>query len=192
MEADPGPEEDINFGNFQAKVMSYAIIKFSVTLTNGFVVRWNDQMAHVKYKKMTDGTTGIYIAGAAIATPPNGSGIHLFPGDTLSITHTVSFGDIDPEEHKLAGGGHIGPLAAYSISYDKIVLGAKRPEVDKLPGLREKVKCPVSGAMGNLQTTIIYLNDTAKWTRGQIADWLETLDVDLRFKPKEEKEVEHV
>lgn len=58
-------------------------------------------------------------------------------------------------------------------------------EVRLLPGLDEKVKHPVDGGMGTLRITIIHLNDTHKWTREQIADWLETLDVDIRFKPKE-------
>ncbi len=68
-----------------------------------------------------------------------------------------------------------GPGA--ELSYNK-----RLSEVNKLPGLREVVKHPVDGRMLELETAIINLNDSHQWTREQIADWLETLDVDLRFK----------
>jgi hypothetical protein len=32
-----------------------------------------------------------------------------------------------------------------------------------------------------LSSVIIHLNDDHAWTREQVADWIETLDVDLRF-----------
>lgn len=54
-------------------------------------------------------------------------------------------------------------------------------EVHKLPGLSEKVTCPWSGRQEELKVVIINLNDKARWTRQEIADWLETLDIDLRF-----------
>lgn len=55
------------------------------------------------------------------------------------------------------------------------------PEVSKLPGVKEFVKCPVRGERKMLEDVIILLNDKHKWSREQIADWLETLDIDLRF-----------
>lgn len=39
----------------------------------------------------------------------------------------------------------------------------------------------------SIPDTIMHLNDRHKWTREEIADWLETLDVDLRFKTPEQK-----
>lgn len=39
-----------------------------------------------------------------------------------------------------------------------------------------------------IKTLIMHLNDSHKWTREQIADWLETLDVDLSFKTKENED----
>ncbi len=61
--------------------------------------------------------------------------------------------------------------------------GNKRlPEVDKLPGLTAIVKNPVTQREDELETVIITLNDINKWSRDKIADWLETLDIDLRFK----------
>lgn len=58
---------------------------------------------------------------------------------------------------------------------------ARHPSVSKLPGVTEMVKCPRRGTVHELEDVIIFLNDSAKWTRHQIADWLETLDLDLRF-----------
>lgn len=42
------------------------------------------------------------------------------------------------------------------------------------------------GRVPHLQATIIHLNDAHRWTREEIADWLETLDHDLTFKTPEE------
>jgi hypothetical protein len=44
-----------------------------------------------------------------------------------------------------------------------------------------------------LQETIVHLNDHHRWSREQIADWLDTLDHDLRFKAPEggEDSAEH-
>lgn len=57
-----------------------------------------------------------------------------------------------------------------------------------IPGFHTMMqRCPVKGcenAVGqcHLRDTIIHLNDQHKWPREQIADWLDTLDHDLRFK----------
>lgn len=58
----------------------------------------------------------------------------------------------------------------------------RQPEVDILPGVKETVKHPVTGGKGTIEAIIINLNDFHMWTRDQIADWLETLDIDLTFK----------
>lgn len=67
-----------------------------------------------------------------------------------------------------------------------------------LPALDQEMEHPegaqgwrlVDGALGytnrvpspwTLRTIIVDLNDRAKWTREQIADWLDTLDLDLQF-----------
>lgn len=64
-----------------------------------------------------------------------------------------------------------------------------------LPGvLIEGMKCPApQDSLKNyckpytysLYDCIIHLNDSHKWSRDQIADWLETLDIDITFKVKE-------
>lgn len=72
----------------------------------------------------------------------------------------------------------------------------------KLPGINERVKHPKTGqacyyddiiADGDedvfpLRQLVMHINDEHKWTREQIADWLETLDVDLAFKIKENED----
>lgn len=57
--------------------------------------------------------------------------------------------------------------------------------LDVVPALRIPVKCPscVSDNV-DLWSTIQHLNDRHKWDIGDIANWLESLDVDISFKPK--------
>lgn len=61
-----------------------------------------------------------------------------------------------------------------------------------VPGLKHaKASCPANGQCGDtiraLPDVIIHLNDGHKWTREAIADWLETLDVDLSFAPPDQQ-----
>ena len=64
-----------------------------------------------------------------------------------------------------------------------------------IPGLSETTLCPARGENypddegkcgqdipQQVAGIITHLNDTHKWTREQIADWLETLDISLEFK----------
>lgn len=68
----------------------------------------------------------------------------------------------------------------------------------ELPGIKEKVLCPARLLVGidrcnwptneDLLSTIIHLNDTHRWTREKIAEWVESLDIDTTFKvPDKEK-----
>lgn len=50
-----------------------------------------------------------------------------------------------------------------------------------LPNVRANVLHPLNGVQMPLNEIVVNLNDTHRWTRERIADWLETLDVDLRF-----------
>jgi hypothetical protein len=54
----------------------------------------------------------------------------------------------------------------------------------RLPGIKEQVKHPVAlheAVEYTLHEVIISLNDSYKWTREEIADWLETLDINITF-----------
>ena len=77
------------------------------------------------------------------------------------------------------------------------ILPTPRALKDVVPGLLEMVKCPVCTKENErdgretpldiaLWNVIIHLNDEHKKSREYVADWLETLDIDLTF-----KEVEH-
>jgi hypothetical protein len=50
-----------------------------------------------------------------------------------------------------------------------------------LPDVERFVAHPVNGRSDKLRTIIVTLNDSHGWSRERIADWLETLDLDLRF-----------
>lgn len=75
----------------------------------------------------------------------------------------------------------------------------------KLPGVNQVVKHPRISESGcdcyydsydegaglgkyTIRNLVMHLNDEHRWTREQIADWLETLDVDLSFKIKENED----
>jgi hypothetical protein len=56
--------------------------------------------------------------------------------------------------------------------------------IDRFPFARHEVVCPVSGCYGDswkphLKAAIVHLNDRHHWTREDIADWLDTLPLDL-------------
>ena len=64
-----------------------------------------------------------------------------------------------------------------------------------LPGIDAMVAHPVNGECGRLRSVIMSLNDTYKWTREQIADWIDEISdpsgesgPDIRFQIKENHE----
>lgn len=79
-----------------------------------------------------------------------------------------------------------------SVSPDYIRMMTLMPLL--LPDLNRPRKCPVQNCNGVYLDTsgrifrkpivllIVHLNDYHRWTREQVADWLETLDIDLAFK----------
>lgn len=85
-------------------------------------------------------------------------------------------------------------LADAHLAIDGLVLKGAQIEIKsksapsilayRLPGMSEKVIHPVSRESNWLIDIIVDLNDRHKWTREAIADWLETLDIDLTFKEK--------
>lgn len=50
-----------------------------------------------------------------------------------------------------------------------------------VPGLDALVKHPLTSQADSVRRIIVSLNDQHHWTREAVADWLDTLDVDLRF-----------
>lgn len=75
--------------------------------------------------------------------------------------------------------------------YDEARADSLSGLANELPGVKQRVKHPISGAYDTLMQVVISLNDTAKWTREQIADWIETLDDVPVFTVKVEEKVEY-
>lgn len=117
-------------------------------------------------------------------------------GSFASFKDYYYTGDLVDEFSKWAPGPEnyfkaIAPTAPASQSIEGALM-------DICAGLKEKVYCPVDGCTyskkGNkelyatgyplpLSTIIQHLNDSDHhWTREQIADWLETLDIDINIK----------
>lgn len=74
--------------------------------------------------------------------------------------------------------------------HKSIAAGPNMQDVNNLPGVTKEVKHPTTGDFCLIKDIIINLNDVQMWTREEIADWLETLDVDLRFKSEADKVAE--
>lgn len=58
----------------------------------------------------------------------------------------------------------------------------------RVPGLDAIVKHPAGDIANTVSAVIISLNDRHGWSRERIADWLDTLDVDLRFPATDDAE----
>lgn len=75
-----------------------------------------------------------------------------------------------------------------SLKTGGVISSSNKPSVgadsriSSLPGINEVVKHPVTGIKTTLSRVIQNLNDGHGWTREQIADWVETLDIDIEFK----------
>jgi hypothetical protein len=101
---------------------------------------------------------------------------YAVPGSDVYTPAPQNFTPPAPKQVGYVPG--VGTVAASSSSYSDSgrLLGAA------LPGLRTEVTCPhCDSSPMELLGLIIHLNDSARWTREQVADWLDTLDVDLTF-----------
>lgn len=54
-----------------------------------------------------------------------------------------------------------------------------------LPGLSERTTCPQCQHAGTVEWAVMHLNDSHRLTREDIADWLDSLDINLSFNVKE-------
>jgi hypothetical protein len=60
--------------------------------------------------------------------------------------------------------------------------------ISVMPALKTKVACPACPRREpvSVSRTVVHLNDDHLWSREAIADWLDSLDVDLSFpRPRE-------
>lgn len=106
---------------------------------------------------------------------------------TKELNMTVHHVPVDYKPKFDSGGliaGPYNPAAAVSA-------GPPMPEgISSLPGLNEIVQLPCNKHdwTATLDRAIMHLNDVDRWTREQIADWLDSLDIDLRFGEKHEQD----
>lgn len=107
-------------------------------------------------------------------------------------SYGLTLGDIPsfPSPFSIAFSIAGSPVPGFTET-DKIV-----SDLTKLvPALKDfKTKCPwctcnnIACMTLPIPSIVMHLNDIHKWTREQIADWLDTLDVDLTIKPVEKLE----
>lgn len=68
---------------------------------------------------------------------------------------------------------------AFGAAYDAAGITITTTEASDIwPWLDAPMKCPVCGALEELVTFVIsaHLNDTHRWTREEIADWVATVE----------------
>ena len=113
---------------------------------------------------------------------------------------TVTYLDGYPDDYDYGSGLPENFVSGGAVNTHSMSVG-RDPRVDQLPGVHETVKHPVyketvrittsktkTGVTATtkkywtLESAIIDLNDNHDWTREQIADWIETLDIDTRFR----------
>jgi hypothetical protein len=73
----------------------------------------------------------------------------------------------------------VSPTPKYSAHHMGSEVADRLTEL--LPGLRKAARCPRCKEQRSVRELIVHLNDKHRATREEIADWLETLDIDLRF-----------
>lgn len=82
-------------------------------------------------------------------------------------------------------------VAVFKSALSRVALKNEKKETPgslatQLPGIFNMVKHPVSGDSYTIYHAIMSLNDTHKWSRDQIADWIETLDEVPVFEAQEQ------
>lgn len=114
---------------------------------------------------------------------------YMYPIFELGIPELVhearKFIEKAVHDHETAG-------ASFAPDSDSDILSSKSYE---LPGIRDRAVHPITGFTHPLRNIIMNLNDSYKWTREQIADWLDEISdptgesgPDIRFKLKESHE----
>jgi hypothetical protein len=112
---------------------------------------------------------------AATKTPP----MSMIPGPVhpevwaqLKAANSLSIGSPEPVEWS-----HPAPESAEPSNADLV-----SQMVQRIPGMRERVDCPECGSGRTVRHNVIHLNDQHKKTYAEIAEWLDTLDIDLSVK----------
>lgn len=72
-------------------------------------------------------------------------------------------------------------VGVFKFALSRVVLNNEKSDspaslATQLPGIFNVVRHPVNGKLDTIYLIIMSLNDRHKWSRDQIADWIETLD----------------
>jgi hypothetical protein len=131
-------------------------------------------------------------------SPKSSKGGYVMGG---KVSMEITFNDVSPDILKILMGHNPYPITVVAGLGPGTETGL-RDNIDRakdlgkvVPGLQEWVKYPcdcTSPVAGSVWETIIHLNDSHNagrvaacgrglaWTREEIADWMDTLDIDLR------------
>lgn len=105
--------------------------------------------------------------------------------ETIPVTYNPDYASVSNKPGVYVGPGGYDP--AGDVGGSTVVRALEQ----SIPGINAYVDCPWCGKGegrdahdGPIVALVQHLNDHAHWSREQIADWLETLDVDLSFPPE--------
>lgn len=101
------------------------------------------------------------------------------------LYHNPSNKDVPPIIPEIITEGQIGYQSMYGKVKDRMP-EPQKPLVELCPAIEAEVKHPVSGLVMPLGFVIMNLNDHHEWTRDRVADWLETLDVDINIEVQDD------
>jgi hypothetical protein len=109
---------------------------------------------------------------------PSGWGAIFYPDGppTPKKKKSAPEPDLEPWEQELIGSGYATSKPGHEYGGEIVATIAQ-----VIPAMREQVKHPVTGGYSSLNVVIVDLNDSHRWSRERIADWLDTLDLDLAF-----------
>lgn len=118
---------------------------------------------------------------------------HVYSAAVADVKHFFEHGDfvldnatvyippkpkVEKVEAKIVG--YYSSTYKYDNGYEEYEPNTRETLTGLFPGLDDLLGCPLCNNDGSsLTNTIIHLNDDHKWSRERIADWLETLPVDL-------------
>jgi hypothetical protein len=102
---------------------------------------------------------------------------------SLRILHHIGEKRIDALKAKLAEHEVMLQASMNNVEQAIAIQYTIQTELPKLfPSLRSKISCPDCGRIYDLANMIQHLNDDHKWSREDIASWLETSGIDIKLR----------
>lgn len=131
-----------------------------------------------------DGTGLVDYGSKRVPIIWDGGVLGINPDGTVMADHSVSAAFTQSKYYDWTAATEVYPPVAKVSKANSFGSEVATDLSRILPGLNDFATCPGCDPVKpprNIQTVIIELNDKHDWSREQIADWLETLDVDLSF-----------